>query len=66
MAGVDEPPGSITYTLEEALTLLAALEDANDALMQGGYLTVVVSIEAEIQLLNRKLRFDDSDGGADG
>lgn len=62
----DEPPNDISYSLEEALTLLAALEDARDALIESGHLAVVVIIDAEIRLLSRRLGFDDSNGGTDG
>jgi hypothetical protein len=34
----DEPPDAVSYALEEALTLLAALEDARDALIDSGHL----------------------------
>jgi hypothetical protein len=62
----DEPPDAIRYGLDEALTLLAALEDARDALIQSDHLATVVSIESEIRLLSRRLGFDDPDGGIDG
>ena len=39
-----EPPGRVTYDLEKALSLLADLEDARDALIEFGHLTVVVSV----------------------
>ena len=61
----DEPPEEIVLTLDEALTLLAALEDGRDALIDSGHLAVVVAIESEIRLLSRRLGFDD-DGGTDG
>lgn len=61
-----EPPEAVHYDLEEAMTLLAALEDARDALIDGGFLGVVVAIEAEIRLLSRRLGFDDPSGGHDG
>ncbi len=61
----DEPPEEIVLTLDEALTLLAALEDGRDALVDRGHLAVVVAIEAEIRLLSRRLGFGD-DGGTDG
>ena len=49
----------MTYDLDEALTLLAALEDARDALIESGHLAAVVAVEAEIRLLNRRLGFGD-------
>ena len=50
-----EPPRYVWYTLEEALELLAALEDARDSLINAGHLTVVVAIEAQVRDLNRRL-----------
>jgi len=61
-----EPPAQIGYDLEEALTLLAGLEDARDALIDSGHLAVVVGVETEIRVLSRKLGVDDPDGGIDG
>lgn len=61
-----EPPEQVTYDLDEALTLLAALEDGRDALIDSGHLAVVVVIEAQIRLLSRRLGFGDPFGGADG
>ena len=58
-----EPPGGVLYQLDEALDLLADLEDAWDALTAAGYLTVVLAIEAEIELLSRKLEFGEPEGG---
>jgi hypothetical protein len=63
--GEREPPRYVWYTLEEALELLAALEDARDSLIEAGHLTVVVAIEAQVRELNRRLDFDDPWGGAD-
>lgn len=60
-----EPPRHVWYGLDEALELLAALEDARDALIDSGQLTVVVALEAEVRELSRKLDFDDPEGGAD-
>jgi Phage integrase family len=60
-----EPPRYVWYTLEEALELLAALEDAREALIEAGHLTVVVSIEAQVRELSRRLDFDDPRGGTD-
>lgn len=52
--------------LDEALSVLGALEDARDALIDSGHLAVVVNIETEIRALSRKLGFDDPAGGTDG
>jgi hypothetical protein len=65
-ADLPEPPEAVRYTLEEALSLLAALEDARDALIDSGHLAVVVSVEAEIRLVSRRLGFDDPEGDANG
>ena len=66
VARAPEPPEEVQYRLDEALTLLAALEDARDALIESGHLAVVVSIESEVRLLSRKLGFQDPEGGSDG
>jgi hypothetical protein len=59
------PPDGVTYDLEEALTLLAALEDARDALIDSRHLSVVLTVENEIRLLSRRLGFVDPEGGTD-
>jgi hypothetical protein len=59
-----EPPGSVWYTLEEALDLLAALEDARAALTDSGHQTVVLTLEPQVRDLSRTLGFDDQ-GDAD-
>jgi len=56
------PPGSIEYSLEEALDLLADLEDARDALLESGHLTAVLAIEGQIALVSRKLNFESPEG----
>jgi hypothetical protein len=61
-----EPPGEIRLRLDEALSLVGALEDARDALIDSGHLSVVVSVEAEIRVLSRRLGFGDPDGGSNG
>ena len=61
--GDQEPPTSVTYDLDEALELLAALEDARDTLRDTEHLAGVLTLEAQIQLLSRRLGFDD--GGTD-
>jgi hypothetical protein len=65
-ASPDNPPDGVEYGLEDALALLAALEDARDALIVSGHLAVVVAVESEIRYLSRRLEFDDSPGGQDG
>jgi hypothetical protein len=59
------PPRDIRLSLDEALALLADLEDARDALIDSDRLAVVVGGEGQIRLLNRRLGFDDPEGGAD-
>ena len=67
MDGADrrEPPRHVWFNLEEALELLAALEDGRDALIGAGHLAVVLTIEGQIRLLSRKLDFDDREGAED-
>jgi hypothetical protein len=60
-----QPPDEVSYRLDEALDLLAALEDARDTLIDAGRLAVVVVVEAQIRLLSRRLGFDDPPGGSD-
>ncbi|MDQ1424707.1 MAG: hypothetical protein QOD72_2205 [Acidimicrobiaceae bacterium] len=60
-----EPPREVWYSLEEALELLGALEDARDALIDAGQLAVVVAVEIQIRELSRRLGFDDAQGDAD-
>ncbi len=60
----DEPPDDVRLALDEALGLLAALEDARDALIASHYLAVVVTLEAEIRTLSRRLGFGDPEGGS--
>jgi len=62
----DEPPREVRYDLEEALELLAALEDAGSALVASDHLAVVVQLEEQIAILSRKLGFDHPFGGGDG
>ena len=61
-----KPPDDVKYHLDEALALLGALEDARDALIDSGHLSVVVTMETEIRVLSRKLGFDDPAGGTNG
>jgi hypothetical protein len=60
-----EPPPGVRYDLDEALALLADLEDARDALIESDRLTVVLNVEHQIRALSRRLRFED-EGDADG
>ena len=53
------------FVLEEALDLLAALEDARDALVDSSHLSVVLRVEDQIRHVSRKLDFDDSKGPTD-
>lgn len=52
------PPDEVRFDLEESLELLAALEDARDALSDSDHLTVVAELEHQLALLSRKLGFD--------
>ena len=60
-----EPPIEVRYDLEEALELLAAMEEARDALTETDHLSEVSRLESQIQLLSRRLGFDEN-GGTDG
>ena len=60
-----EPPGRVQYGLEEALELLAALEEARDALITTDHLAEAAQVEHQVQLLSRRLGFDEP-GGQDG
>jgi hypothetical protein len=61
-----EPPRQIWYSLDEALVLLADLEDARGALIATGYLAGAVAIEHELRLLSRKLDLDAPEDDDDG
>ncbi len=61
-----EPPSDVHLALDQALDVLAALEDARDALIDGRYLTVVLTVEVEIRMLSRKLGFGEPEGDAHG
>jgi len=54
-----EPPRAIWFSLDEALDLLASLEDARDALLDTGHLPVVMGVEHQIRRLSRRLDFDE-------
>jgi hypothetical protein len=60
-----EPPREIWYSLDEALDLLATLEDARDALIESGHLSVVMPVETQIRELSRRLDFDSPQGDSD-
>jgi hypothetical protein len=60
-----EPPARVQYGLEEALDLLAALEEARDALITTDHLAEAAQVEHQVHLLSRRLGFDES-GGKDG
>ena len=51
-------------SLDEALTVLATLEDAWDALIAAGHLSTVVAVEGDIRMLSGKPGFDDPPGGS--
>ena len=57
-----EPPRQVWYELDEALALLADLEDARDALITANQLSLVVTVEHQIRILSHKLGFDDWPG----
>jgi hypothetical protein len=57
------PPGEVALTLEQALDLLATLEDARDILIGSDHLSVLAQVEDQIQRLSRRLGFDQ--GGSD-
>jgi hypothetical protein len=59
----DQPPESVHFDLEEALYLLAALEDSRDVLIETDHFSVLVQVESQIQLLTRKLGLEQ--GGPD-
>lgn len=58
-----DPPDGVEYDLDEALELLAVLEDARDLMIDGGHLAGVVPVEDQVRLLSRRLGFDDPFGG---
>jgi hypothetical protein len=65
MASAD-PPEEVRYDLEDSLDLLAALEDARDALTDSDRLAVVAQLEYQVAVLSRKLGFDHPPGGGNG
>lgn len=58
-----EPPHGVVLDLEEALNMLAALEDSRDVLIDTDHLTVLSQVEHQIQILSDKLGLDQ--GGSD-
>jgi len=58
-----DPPEQIDLGLDEALDLLAALEDARDVLIGTDHLSVLTQVEHQIQVVSRKLGFEQ--GGSD-
>lgn len=60
-----EPPRHIWYELDEAIDLLAVLEDAQLTALDARALALVVVLERQIELLHRKLEIGDP-GGSDG
>lgn len=54
-----EPPRQIWYDLEEAVELLAVLEDAKLTALDSGAPSLVVVLERQIALLHRKLEISD-------
>jgi len=59
----DGPPNAVAFTLEECLELLAALEDARDALSDSDHLAVVAQVEHQVAAVSRKLGFELPGGG---
>ena len=64
--GPAEPPDDVSYDLEEALELLAALEDARDVLAESDHLAALAQVEHQVAELSRKLGFNQPPGGSDG
>ena len=56
------PPEGVWYGTEDALELLAVLEDARDALIDSRHLTVVLALELQVRQLNDKLGVGDQEG----
>jgi hypothetical protein len=62
----EKPPESVSFDLEEALHLLAALEDSRDSrddLIETDYVSALVQVEGQIRLLTRTLGLEQ--GGPD-
>lgn len=58
-----DPPEQIDLGLNEALDLLAALEDARDVLIVTDHLSVLAQVEHQIQVVSGRLGFEQ--GGSD-
>jgi hypothetical protein len=52
-----QPPESVTYGLDVALDLLAALEDSRDVLIHTDHFSVLSQVEHQIQILGHTLGF---------
>jgi hypothetical protein len=50
------PPERVLYSLNDALELLAALEDSRDVLIDTDHFSVLAQVEHQIQLLSHTLR----------
>lgn len=53
------PPEQVMFGLDEALELLATLEDARDALLTSDHLAVLAGVEQQVAQLHRRLGFDE-------
>ncbi len=54
-----EPPREVWFDLDEALGLLAVLEDVREELASGQALTLLMQVEIQVVGLHRKLDLDD-------
>ena len=59
MDSPSEPPIRIEYSLEEALELLAVLEEVREDLATGPALILLLQVEAQVALLHHRLNLDD-------
>jgi len=59
-----DAPRQVTYDLDEALELLAALEDSRDVLIETDHLSVLVQVVHQIRVLSSRLGFEQ--GGSHG
>lgn len=62
----EEPPQAITLSVEEALDVLAVLEEARESFYESDFLGGVIGVEDSIRMLSRKLGFNDPEGRDDG
>jgi len=53
-----EPPDAVRFSLDEALELLATLEDSRDVLIETDHLSVLAQVVHQIRLLSSRLGFD--------